>query len=177
MGSAMAFFVSLHCNCHGHSLVHRCDIIFSVLFQSQCTQTNVASLPMSLDTFLYTLVVPILPYMLESRLGLDSSLLQTMSFWLLAETAAISVLLSIPIGYYADRIGTKRLWLLWALAIALVSTLGVALATSSMCSCLWYIILYSVIDCCCSIRALCKPARASHCKHHYLGCGICNHCG
>lgn len=89
---------------------------------------------MSLDTFLYTLVVPILPYMLECRLGLDASLLQTMSFWLLAETAGISVLLSIPIGHYADRIGTKRLWLLWALGIALVSTLGVALATSSVCS-------------------------------------------
>lgn len=87
---------------------------------------------MSLDTFLYTLVVPILPYMLEYRLGLNSSLLQTVSFWLLAETAGISVLLSIPIGHYADRIGTKRLWLLWALWIALVSTLGVALATSSV---------------------------------------------
>lgn len=89
---------------------------------------------MSLDTFLYTLVVPILPYMLEYRLGLNASLLQTVSFWLLAETAGISVLLSIPIGHYADRIGTKRLWLLWALWIALVSTLGVALATSSVCS-------------------------------------------
>ena len=89
---------------------------------------------MPLDTLLYTLVVPILPYMLEYRLDLDASLLQTVSFWLLAETAGISVILSIPIGHYADRIGTKRLWLLWALGIALVSTLGVALATSSMCS-------------------------------------------
>lgn len=69
--------------------------------------------------------------MLKSRLGLDDSLLQTMSFWLLAETAGISVVLSPLIGHYADKVDSKRIWLLSALVIALASTLGVALATSS----------------------------------------------
>lgn len=81
--------------------------------------------------FLKTFCVPILPYMLESRLGMDKSLLQTMTVWLLAEDAAITLLLSGPVGHFADHSNSKRAWLLWALLVASASTLGMALATSS----------------------------------------------
>jgi MFS-type transporter involved in bile tolerance (Atg22 family) len=70
--------------------------------------------------------------MLQSRLGLDETVLQTMTFWLLAETAGITVVFSPVIGHYADKSGAKRIWLLSALVIALISTLGVAVATSRM---------------------------------------------
>ncbi|KAI9925444.1 hypothetical protein MW887_005825 [Aspergillus wentii] len=83
------------------------------------------------DTFLYTFLVPILPYVLESRIGLDVSLTQKLSFALLSESAGISVLLSTPVGHLADKLGSKRGLLLWALVIALGSTLCIALSMST----------------------------------------------
>lgn len=72
--------------------------------------------------------------MLESRLDIDVALTQRYSFILLSLSAGISVVASVPIGYLADRTGTKKAWLLGALALALVSTISIALATSSMLS-------------------------------------------
>ena len=70
--------------------------------------------------------------MLQSRLHLDDALLQTMTFWLLAETAGVTFILSPVIGHYADNSKSKRVWLLSGLVIGLISTLGVALSTSCM---------------------------------------------
>ena len=70
--------------------------------------------------------------MLESRLNIGVELTQRYSFILLSLSAGISVVASVPIGYLADRAGTKKAWLLSALALALVSTASIALATSSM---------------------------------------------
>jgi MFS family permease len=88
---------------------------------------------LQLDVFLYTFIVPILPYILESRLGLDVSLTQRLSFTLLAESAIASLICSPFIGHYADKLSSKKTLLLWSLAAALVSTVILALATSSMC--------------------------------------------
>ena len=72
--------------------------------------------------------------MLESRLNIDVALTQRYSFILLSLSAGISVVSCVPVGYLADRTGTKKTWLLSALALALLSTVFIALATSSMLS-------------------------------------------
>ncbi|KXG54463.1 Major facilitator superfamily domain, general substrate transporter [Penicillium griseofulvum] len=82
------------------------------------------------DMYLYGFLVPILPFVLEHRLGLDVSLTQRMSTALLSQTALVMVVASPLIGSHADRSGAKRAWLLWGLAGALLGSLIIALATS-----------------------------------------------
>ncbi|KAE8356112.1 major facilitator superfamily domain-containing protein [Aspergillus coremiiformis] len=82
------------------------------------------------DVFLYTFVVPILPYILERRLGLPVSLTQRLSFALLAESAIVSLICSPFIGHYADQMSSKKILLLASLAAALFSTILLAMATS-----------------------------------------------
>ncbi|OOF92874.1 hypothetical protein ASPCADRAFT_210117 [Aspergillus carbonarius ITEM 5010] len=83
------------------------------------------------DTFLYAFLVPILPYVLESRLGLDVSLTQRMSFALLSETAIAALVTSPFIGHYADRLSSKRTLLVGSLVGALFGSIVLALATST----------------------------------------------
>ncbi|GAB1197571.1 hypothetical protein APSETT444_006869 [Aspergillus pseudonomiae] len=83
-----------------------------------------------IDVFLYTFIVPILPYILENRLGLDVSLTQRMSFALLALSAVASLVCSPFIGHYADKMSSKKILLLGSLAAALFSTVILAMATS-----------------------------------------------
>ncbi|PYI07365.1 MFS multidrug transporter [Aspergillus sclerotiicarbonarius CBS 121057] len=83
------------------------------------------------DTFLYAFLVPILPYVLESRLGLDVALTQRMSFALLSETAVAALVTSPFIGHYADRLSSKRLLLVGSLLAALFGSIVLALATST----------------------------------------------
>ncbi|RHZ45547.1 putative MFS multidrug transporter [Aspergillus thermomutatus] len=92
----------------------------------------VAAMAMALftDTFLYTFLVPILPYVVEDRLGLDASLTQRISFALLSESALVAVVLNPFIGHYADKSASKRVWLLTALVAALLGSVYLALATS-----------------------------------------------
>ncbi|GIJ99492.1 hypothetical protein Aspvir_001624 [Aspergillus viridinutans] len=92
----------------------------------------VAAMAMALftDTFLYTFLVPILPYVVEDRLCLDSALTQRISFALLSESAAVAVVLNPFIGHYADKSASKRVWLLSALVAALLGSAYLALATS-----------------------------------------------
>ncbi|PYH41067.1 MFS transporter [Aspergillus saccharolyticus JOP 1030-1] len=83
------------------------------------------------DTFLYTFLVPILPYVLENRLGLDVALTQRMSFSLLSESAVASLITSPFIGHYADGLPSKRGLLIWSLVAALVGSIILAMATST----------------------------------------------
>ena len=85
-----------------------------------------------IDMFLYTFIVPILPYMSETRLGLDASYTQNMSFALLSETAIVTIVLSPIVGHYADQSNSKRTWLLYSLVVALLGSFAVAAATSGM---------------------------------------------
>lgn len=82
------------------------------------------------DTFLYTFIVPILPYMSEVRIGLDPDNTQRMSFALLSQSALISVIVSPFIGHYADKSGTKRVWLLSSLVVCLIGTFALAVSMS-----------------------------------------------
>ncbi|KAJ5400078.1 hypothetical protein N7465_010567 [Penicillium sp. CMV-2018d] len=82
------------------------------------------------DMYLYGFIVPLLPFVLEHRLGLDPSLTQRISTALLSQTALVMVVASPLIGYHADRSGAKRGWLLFGLAGALLGSLILAMATS-----------------------------------------------
>ncbi|CAG8243485.1 unnamed protein product [Penicillium salamii] len=82
------------------------------------------------DMYLYGFLIPLLPYILEHRLGLDESLIQRLSTALLSESALIMFVASPLIGSHADRSGAKRAWLLAGLAGALLGSLVIALATS-----------------------------------------------
>ena len=82
------------------------------------------------DTFLYTFIVPILPYMIEVRIGLDPDYTQRMSFALLSQGAFISVIISPLIDHYADKSSTKRVWLLSSLVVCLVGTFVLAVSMS-----------------------------------------------
>ncbi|KAJ5933437.1 hypothetical protein N7454_005766 [Penicillium verhagenii] len=82
------------------------------------------------DTFLASFVVPILPYMLEGRVGIDPSRTQTTISWLLAENAAVSVIIRMPLAHFADKSTSTRGWFLWALGIALASTIATAFGSS-----------------------------------------------
>lgn len=82
--------------------------------------------------FLYGFLVPLLPYVVEHRLGLDESYTQRVSTAFLAMNALIQFVISPLIGSHADRTGAKREWLLAGLAGALVGSLIIALATSSL---------------------------------------------
>ncbi|THD00296.1 hypothetical protein EYZ11_000189 [Aspergillus tanneri] len=74
--------------------------------------------------------VPILPYVLENRLAVDPSLTQRLSFALLAESSIVSLVCSPFIGHYADTLPSKKAILLVSLAVALVGSIVLALATS-----------------------------------------------
>ncbi|KAJ5769753.1 uncharacterized protein N7511_001804 [Penicillium nucicola] len=82
------------------------------------------------DEYLYGFLVPILPFIVETRLGIDASLTQRISLALLSESALVSVIASPIIGHYADRSPAKRAWLLSGLVIALLGSLILALANS-----------------------------------------------
>lgn len=124
--------------------------------------------------FLKTFCVPILPYMLEFRLGKDGQLLQTMTVWLLAEDAAITLILSGPIGHFVDHSNSKRGWLLAGLVVASASTLGMALATSSK-------FHFQSFQICSkshvSRHTLRKPRNTSSFQHNHVGRGIFSYRG
>ncbi|KAJ5523187.1 hypothetical protein N7513_012731, partial [Penicillium frequentans] len=78
------------------------------------------------DTFLASFIVPILPYMLEARIGLDPSRTQRTISWLLAENAAVDVIVRIPLAHFADKSTSTRGWLLSALGIIMINTAATA---------------------------------------------------
>ena len=60
------------------------------------------------DLFLYGLIVPILPYMLQDRVGLPQSQVQSNVSLLLAAYAGASVICSPIAGVLADRLSTRQ---------------------------------------------------------------------
>lgn len=103
----MAVFIVVHCRLHGDGSIYRCVVGNS--FGWPQSRNQILSSQFYIDMLLYTLIVPILPYMSETRLGLDASHTQNMSFALLSETAIVTVILSPIVGHYADKTSTKRI--------------------------------------------------------------------
>ncbi|KAF4543453.1 Tetracycline resistance protein TetA/multidrug resistance protein MdtG [Lasiodiplodia theobromae] len=74
------------------------------------------------DLFLYGLIVPILPYMLNDRLGIPESDVQPYVSGLLTAYAAASVLFSPVAGVLADRVSTRQAPFLLGLLSLLAAT-------------------------------------------------------
>lgn len=74
------------------------------------------------DLFLYGLLVPVLPFMLEELIGLPESRTQSYTSFLLAAYAGSSVLASPVAGVLADRISSRQAPFLLGLATLLGAT-------------------------------------------------------
>lgn len=75
------------------------------------------------DLFLYGLVVPILPFILQDRIHLQPDQIQSHVSGLLAAYAGASVLFSPPAGIIADKLPTRQLPFLVGLTALLLATL------------------------------------------------------
>lgn len=82
------------------------------------------------DLFLYGLVVPILPFILQDRIHLPNSEIQGNVSGLLAAYAGASVLFSLPAGIIADRLPSRQLPFLAGLVALLLATLLLLLGES-----------------------------------------------
>ena len=74
------------------------------------------------DLFLYGLIVPILPFILSSRLSLPPASIQSTTSLLLASYAGASVLFSLPAGIITDKLPTRQIPFLIGLFALLAST-------------------------------------------------------
>lgn len=74
------------------------------------------------DLFLYGIVVPILPFMLQDRFHLPESDVQPYSSKLLAVYSASTVVFSLPAGWLADKASSRRLPYLVGLFLLLAAT-------------------------------------------------------
>ncbi|EME78875.1 uncharacterized protein MYCFIDRAFT_43551 [Pseudocercospora fijiensis CIRAD86] len=75
------------------------------------------------DTFLYGLIVPVLPYMLQDRVGVPAEQVQSLVSGLLAAYAAASVVFSPLAGLLADKISSRQAPFLAGLLALLASTI------------------------------------------------------
>ncbi|KAL3424993.1 vesicular amine transporter [Phlyctema vagabunda] len=82
------------------------------------------------DLFLYGLIVPILPFILEDRLGTPQSQIQSQTSLLLACYAGASVVFSLPAGIIADKLPARRLPFLVGLAALFGATIMLFLGRS-----------------------------------------------
>jgi MFS family permease len=82
------------------------------------------------DLFLYGLIVPVLPFLLQDRLNVPSSQIQSHVSGLLAAYAGASVLFSIPAGWIADRSSARQTPFLAGLAALLAATVLLAFGRS-----------------------------------------------
>lgn len=82
------------------------------------------------DLFLYGLVVPILPYMLQDRVSLPDDQVQSNVDGLLAAYAGASVLFSPVAGYIADKTSTRQAPFLLGLLALMLATLLLFLGTN-----------------------------------------------
>jgi MFS family permease len=82
------------------------------------------------DLFLYGIIVPILPFILNDRLSLPHSQIQIYTSILLACYAGASFLFSIPAGVIADKLPARQLPFLVGLVALLMSTILLAVGQS-----------------------------------------------
>ena len=82
------------------------------------------------DLFLYGLVVPVLPFMLQDRVGISHDQVQGYVSGLLAAYAGASVVSSLPAGYIADRTNARQTPFLAGIAALLGATILLAFGQS-----------------------------------------------
>lgn len=74
-------------------------------------------------------MIPLLPTILEDRIGLDSSLTQRYTSIFLTEGAFVSIISSPFIGALSDAISSKKLLLLALLVLTLITTACLSLTS------------------------------------------------
>ena len=82
------------------------------------------------DLFLYGLIVPVLPFLLQERVSIPQDQIQSYVSGLLAAYAGASVLFSIPAGWIADRTSARQTPFLAGLAALLAATVLLAFGRS-----------------------------------------------
>ncbi|KAJ5532888.1 hypothetical protein N7494_009440 [Penicillium frequentans] len=87
------------------------------------------SLALFTDELLFAFMLPLLPTVLEQRIGLDPSLTQRYTSIFLTEGAIVSVVASPFIGSIADAVSSKKTLLLTVLILALISLACLSLTT------------------------------------------------
>ncbi|KAJ5913976.1 major facilitator superfamily domain-containing protein [Penicillium tannophilum] len=85
-----------------------------------------ACLSLLTEVLLYGFVVPILPYMLENRLGQDPAQTQQLTAWLLGIHGFATVLFAPILAHFIDKTSNRRSPLLISLAVAFGGTILVA---------------------------------------------------
>ncbi|CDM29354.1 hypothetical protein DTO013E5_5294 [Penicillium roqueforti] len=88
------------------------------------------SMALFTDEMLFAFMVPLLPYIFENRLELDTSLTQRLTSLFLVEGALISIISSPFVGNIADRASSKKVLLLVLLVLTLISVLCLSITTS-----------------------------------------------
>ncbi|KAJ5331609.1 hypothetical protein N7476_001392, partial [Penicillium atrosanguineum] len=88
------------------------------------------SLALFTDELLFAFMLPLLPTVLERRIGLEPSLTQRYTSIFLTEGAFVSVVSSPFIGSIADAVSSKKTLLLTILVLALISIACLSLTTN-----------------------------------------------
>ncbi|KAH8205722.1 hypothetical protein TruAng_000216 [Truncatella angustata] len=82
-----------------------------------------------IESFLYSFVVPILPYLLEVRNHVDPRDTVRLTYQILTSYGIVAVISGIAIGQSADHIKSRKLPLVLGLGVAFVGTVTLACAT------------------------------------------------
>lgn len=116
------------------------------------------------DELLFAFMIPLLPTVLEHRIGLEPSLTQKYTSIFLAEGAFVSVVSSPFIGAIADAVSSKKTLFLVLLALTLVSTACLSLTSQRMYCSFQLLIPGSKIkiDGMCSDMAFCRSVFSMH---------------
>lgn len=86
----------------------------------------------TLDELLFAFMIPLLPTILEDRIGLDPSLTQRYTSIFLTEGAFVSIISSPFIGELSDAVSSKKLLLLALLVLTLITTACLSLTPHCM---------------------------------------------
>lgn len=123
LGLPLALIGCIYPKQHVHGTIHR--------FVSAFVQISIPKTILNyIDEMLFAFMVPLLPYIFENRLGLDTTLTQRYTSLFLVEGALISIISSPFIGDIADRTRSKKSLLLTLLVMTLISVLCLSMTTS-----------------------------------------------
>lgn len=85
-----------------------------------------------LDILLFAFMIPLLPTILEDRIGLDPSLTQRYTSIFLTEGALVSIISSPFVGSLSDAISSKKPLLLSLLVLTLIASACLSLTSRCM---------------------------------------------
>ncbi|KAL5337599.1 major facilitator superfamily domain-containing protein [Aspergillus crustosus] len=95
---------------------------------SQSFIITTATISLFSETFLFGFVVPILPYMLETRLHVDPALTQSLTTTLLTTYGVVSLVAAPFVAHFADKTPNRKIPLLLSLTACASGTVLVACA-------------------------------------------------